>query len=78
MCTNASQRNRKHKSCTQQNTSIFHETNQRLQDAIKTKGMGEMTVVERLLDVAYPNIEASRKKKELVDTKRRRVTYIFW
>ena len=48
----------------------------RLQDAIKTKDMGEMTVVQRLLDVAYPtmeaemkNLEACEKKKEVVVTK---------
>ena len=33
-----------------------------------------MTVVQRLLDVAYPTMEAFRKKKEVVDTKRRKET----
>ena len=62
MCTKASQRTRQHKkSCARQNTSFMKQI--RLQDAIKTKGMGEMTVVQRLLDVAYPNMEAFRKKK---------------
>ena len=52
MCTKTSQRNGQHKkSCAQ-----------RLQDAIKTKGMGEMTV-EKILDVAYPNMEAFKKKR---------------
>ena len=58
MCTKTSQWNGQHKkSCAQ------HEANKRLQDAIKTKGMGEMTVVQRLLDVAYPNMEAFKKKR---------------
>ena len=35
---------------------VFHQANYRLQDAIKTEGMGEMTVVQRLLDVTYPNL----------------------
>ena len=47
-----------------------------LQDVSKTKGMAEMTVVQRLLDVAYPNMEAFRKKKEVVGTQRRKVTDI--
>ena len=42
---------------------VFHEENSTLQDAMKTKGMGEMTVVQRLLDVAYPNMEAFKKKR---------------
>ena len=61
--------------------SVFRESTQRLQDAIKTKNICEMTVVQGLLDVANSNIEAARKKleacskkKELVDTKRRKVT----
>ena len=33
-----------------------------------------MTVVQILLDVAYPNMEAFRKKNEVVDTKRRNMT----
>ena len=33
-----------------------------------------MTVVQRLLDVVYPNMEAFRKKKEVVDTQRRKAT----
>ena len=33
-----------------------------------------MTVVQRLLDVAYTNMEACRRKKEVVDTQRRKVT----
>ena len=62
MCTKTSQRNGQHKkSCTQQNVSFMKQI--RLQDAIKTKGMGEMTVVQRLLDVAYPNMEAFKKKR---------------
>ena len=50
---------------------VFHEANYRLQDAIKTKGMGEMTVVQTLLDVAYPNIEAFIKKV-VVDTQKQK------
>ena len=53
---------------------LFHEANLRLQDAIKTNGMGEITVVQRRLDVAYPNMEAFTNKKEVVDTQRRKVT----
>ena len=41
---------------------LFHEANQILQDAIKTKNMGEMIVVQGLMDVANPKIEAERKK----------------
>ena len=60
MCTKTSQRNMQHKkSCAPQNASFM----KRLQDAIKTKGMGEMTVVQRLLDGAYTNMEAFKKKK---------------
>ena len=33
-----------------------------------------MTVVQILLDVAYPNMETFRKKKEVVDTQSRNVT----
>ena len=33
-----------------------------------------MTVVHRLFDIAYPNMEAFRKNKRVVDTQRRRVT----
>ena len=33
-----------------------------------------MTVVQIVLDVAYPNMEAFRRKKEVVDTQRRKVT----
>ena len=60
---------------------VFHKANQTLQDYIKTNDMGEMTVVQGLLDVANSKMEAARKKleacrmkKELVDTKRRKVT----
>ena len=53
---------------------FFHEVNSRLQDAMKTNGMGEITVVQRRLDVAYPNMKAFTKKKEVVDTPRRKVT----
>ena len=35
--------------------------------------MGEMTVLQRLLDVAYPNMVTFRKKTEVVDTQRRKV-----
>ena len=73
-----------HKSITQEQSTqeklrpaerLFHEANLRLQNAIKTKGMGEITVVQRRLDVAYPNMEAFTKKKEVVDdTQRRKVT----
>ena len=45
----------------------------RLQDATEAKGIGEMTVVQRLLDVAYPIMEAF-KRKEVVDTQSRKVT----
>ena len=38
-----------------------------------TKGMGEITVVQRLLDVAYSYMEAFRKKRG-VDTQSRKVT----
>ena len=54
---------------------IRHATMKEIRDAIKTKGMGEMTVVQRLLDVAYPNIDAFKKKKEVVDTQSRKVTH---
>ena len=33
-----------------------------------------MTVVQKLLDVVYPNMEPFRKKKEVVDTQKRKVT----
>ena len=52
MCTQSSQRNMQHKK------GRAH----RLHDAIKTKDMGEMTVVQRHLDVAYPNMEAFKKE----------------
>ena len=53
----------------------------RLQDSIKTKDMGEMTVIQGLLNIANPTMEVirkymevCRKKKKIVDTKRRKVT----
>ena len=45
----------------------------RLKNAFKTKGMGEVTVVQGLFDVARNNLEACRKKKEVVDNKMRKV-----
>ena len=48
---------------------LFHEVNSRLQDAIKTKGIGEITVVQRRLDVAYQNMEAFTMKKRLLTLK---------
>ena len=38
----------------------FHEASQRLQDAINTKDMGKMTIVQGILDVANPKMEAAR------------------
>ena len=80
-CTKPSQGNRQHHDEVCTTECIFHEANQSLQDVIKTKDMGEMTVVQGLLDVenskmeaAGKNLEACRNKKELVDTKRRNVT----
>ena len=68
-----SQRNGQHKkSYAQQNVS--HEANYRLQDAIKTKGMGEMTVVQRLLNMLYTQIWRHLKRKAVIDTQRRKVT----
>ena len=63
MCTKPSQRNGqcKKKSCAQENTSFMKQIKS-LQDAIKTKDMGEMTVVQGLLDFANSNKEAERKK----------------
>ena len=53
---------------------VFRDENKRLQDAIKAQDMGEMTVVQRLLDVAYPNMEAFKKKRGF-DTQSRKVTH---
>ena len=53
---------------------LFHKANSRLQDAMKIKGMGEITVIQRHLDVTYKNMEAFTNKKEVVDTQRRKVT----
>ena len=50
---------------------VFHETNWRLQDAIKSKGMGEMSVVQRML---HSQIWRHLKRKEVVDTQSRKVT----
>ena len=54
---------------------------QRLQDGIKTKDTSEITVVQGVLGVANTkmeaaskNLDAHRNKKEVDDTKRRKVT----
>ena len=57
---------------------LFHEAYQRLQEAIKTKNISEMTIVQGLLDVAKMDtarkkLEECRKEKEAVDAKRSKV-----
>ena len=63
-CPKAPQMNRQHtkKSCTQQNASFVKQI--RLQDTIKTKHMGELTVVKGLLGVANSNMDVERKNLE--------------
>ena len=60
--------------------SLFHEASRRLQDAIKEKNIGEMTVVHGPLQVANAKMKVARKKleecrheKEVLATKRRKL-----